>query len=227
MSLKLTNSLKNGLIVSCQADKGDPFDDIESLVKFAKAAYMGGAVAIRSEGIIKTQAIIQNVNLPVIGLVKSLFADGTVRITGTEEQVANLIKIGANIIAIDGTLREREGLTGPAFIKKIKIKYNCLILADIATLKEGNACALAGADFISTTLNGYTPDTFSDNNGDPNFELIKDLFKNIDVPVFAEGRITSPKQAATMLEFGAHAVIVGTAITRPKNITESFIKALK
>ncbi len=227
MNLKLTNTLKNGLIVSCQADKGDTFDDVESMVKFAKAAYMGGAVGIRSEGIIKTKAIIKNVSLPVIGLVKSLFEDGSVRITGTEEQVVNLIKIGVDIIAIDGTFREREGLTGPEFIKNIKTKYNCIVLADIASLKEGVACALAGADFISSTLNGYTPETFNDNNGVPNFELVKDLFNNVDVPVFAEGRIWNPQQAAKMMSVGAHTVIVGTAITRPQNITENFIKVLK
>jgi N-acylglucosamine-6-phosphate 2-epimerase len=227
MILNLTDKLKKGLIVSCQADEGDPFNDVESLVKFAKAAYMGGAAAIRSEGIIKTQAIIENVNLPVIGLVKSKFEDGTVKITGAENQVSDLMKIGVHIIAVDGTFRKREGLTGPDFIKMLKTKFNCVILADIASLEEGIACVLAGADFVSSTLNGYTPETFDDNDGEPNFELVKDLLKNVNVPVFAEGRIWNPQQAKKMLDMGAHSVIVGTAITRPRNITESFIKALK
>lgn len=227
MILKLADCLKNGLIVSCQADEGDPFNDVESLVKFAKTAFLGGAVGIRSEGIIKTKAIIESVSLPIIGLVKSKFEDGTVKITGFESQVEDLIKIGVDIIAIDGTFRKRESLSGPDFIEMIKTKYNCTVLADIATLEEGIACALAGADFISSTLNGYTPETFIENNGEPNFELVRELLTQVNVPVFAEGRIWNPQQAKRMLEMGVHAVIVGTAITRPRQITQYFTDIIK
>ncbi len=223
---KTIENIKGGLIVSCQAELGDPFNDSESIVKFAKAALMGGAIAIRSEGVDKTRAILNNVNLPVIGLVKSEFEDGTVKITGSEKHVLQLIEIGTNIIAIDGTFRMRNGFSGPDFIKYIKEKHQCKILADIATIDEAIACANAGADYISSTLNGYTPETFNDNNGEPNFNLVEKLIKNINIPIIAEGRISTPKQAELFIKMGVYAIVVGTAITRPRVITKNFVNVI-
>jgi N-acylglucosamine-6-phosphate 2-epimerase len=47
------------------------------------------------------------------------------------------------------------------------------------------------------------------------------------IPVIAEGRITTPVQAAHALQLGAHAVVVGTAITRPQWITARFVEAVQ
>lgn len=81
---------------------------------FAKAAEIGGAVGIRTQGIEKLKAIKQAVHLPVIGLLKSQFPDGTVRITGSFKEVEELIAAGSDIVAIDGTFRVRENLDGPS-----------------------------------------------------------------------------------------------------------------
>lgn len=219
-------SLKGEMIVSCQAEGTDPFNKPDYVALFAKAAEMGGAKGIRTEGINKLKAIKQATELPIIGLLKSQYDDGSVKITGSEQEVAELIEAGSDIIAIDGTFRLRDGLTGPDFIAMIKRKYKCVILADIATFDEAIACEKAGADCISTTLSGYTPDTESENTH-PDFNLIERLAGVLKVPLFAEGRINTPAEAKKAMSLGAYAVISGTAITRPRVITQWFVNAIK
>lgn len=224
---ELLKKIKGGLIVSCQAEGDSPFNSPEGVTMFAKAAKMGGAVAIRSEGVEKTKMIIEQVGLPVIGLIKSKFINGYVRITGRMMDVENLVKIGCDMIAVDGTFRKREGIEGPEFIEKIKKYFDCRIMADISTFEEGKSCFDAGADCISTTLHGYTPGTEKEKTDKPNFELVKKFKKYIHCPVIAEGRITKPSEAKKMLKYGAWAVVVGTAITRPQIITKWYVDELK
>ncbi len=227
MESEVLDKLRGGMIVSCQSEGEDPFNAGPMYMGlFAKAAEMGGAVGIRTQGIEKLKAIKQAVNLPVIGLLKSQFPDGTVRITGSYKEVEELIAAGSDIVAIDGTFRKREGFTGPDFIKSVKEKYGCLVLADIATCAEAKACADAGADAISTTLNGYTPDTLTSVEG-PNLFVLEEILRYVKIPVFAEGRYNPPEDAQVAMEMGAYGVITGTAITRPRVITKWFVEAIE
>lgn len=220
---KLIEQLKGGMIVSCQAEGDDPFNaNPEYMALFARAAEMGGAIGIRTQGIAKLEAIKRVTKLPVIGLLKGQFADGTVKITGSYSEVEQLINANSDIVAIDGTFREREGLTGPDFIREVKKRYGCLVLADIATYAEAKACEEAGADCVSTTLNGYTPDTMQYHDG-PNYEVLKECVNGLSIPVFAEGRYNTPAEAGEAMKLGAFAVISGTAITRPRVITQWFV----
>ena len=215
------------MIVSCQAEGDDPFNAIPNyMALFAKAAEMGGAKGIRTQGIAKLEAIKNATKLPVIGLLKSQFEDGTVRITGSFMEVEQLIDAKSDIVAIDGTFRKREGLSGPDFIHDVKNRYGCLVLADIATYDEAKACEEAGADCVSTTLNGYTPDTIQFHDG-PNYELLKECLAGLSIPTFAEGRYNTPAEAGKAMELGAYAVISGTAITRPRVITQWFVEEIK
>lgn len=224
---EILRQLKGGMIVSCQAEGNDPFNaDPEYMALFAKAAEMGGAIGIRTQGIEKLKAIKRATSLPVIGLLKSQFPDGTVCITGSFEEVEQLLAADSDIVAIDGTFRKRQGFTGPEFIKEVKKRYNCIVLADIATYEEAKACEDAGADCISTTLNGYTPETMQFHQG-PNYELLKSCVKGLNLPVFAEGRYNIPREAGKAMEYGAYAVISGTAITRPRVITQWFVEEIK
>ena len=224
---KILEHLKNGMIVSCQAEGDDPFNaDPEYMALFARAAEMGGAIGIRTQGIAKLEAIKRATKLPVIGLLKGQFADGTVKITGSYSEVEQLINAKSDIVAIDGTFREREGLTGPEFIREVKKRYGCLVLADIATYEAAKACEEAGADCVSTTLNGYTQDTLQYHDG-PNYEVLKECVKGLVIPVFAEGRYNTPAEAGKAMELGAYAVISGTAITRPRVITQWFVQAIQ
>lgn len=224
---ELLKQLKGGMIVSCQAEGDDPFNaNPEYMALFARAAEMGGAIGIRTQGIEKLKAIKRATKLPVIGLLKSQFPDGTVCITGSFNEVEQLIAAGSDIVAIDGTFRKREGLSGPEFIKEVKKRYGCIVLADIATYTEAKACEEAGADCVSTTLNGYTPDTLQYHEG-PNYDVLIECVNGLTVPVFAEGRYNTPAEAGKAMELNAYAVISGTAITRPRVITQWFVNEIK
>lgn len=225
----ILNKLQNQLIVSCQAEGNSPFNNPKDVAKFAVCAEMGGAAAIRTEGVEKATAIRAKVSLPLIGLVKTEFKDGSLRITGREKDVKDLIDAGCDMAAIDGTFRQREGMTGPEFIETMKQKYNILIMADIATFEEGRACAEAGADCLSTTLSGYTPETSGNNLSGPDLDLVKKLNEHFAgrIPVIAEGRYNTPELARQAIKAGAWAVVTGTAITRPQIITKWFYDAIK
>jgi len=221
-------TIKHGLIVSCQAEGDSPFNSPEGVASFAICAEMGGASAIRAEGVQNIMEIRRKVSLPVTGLIKSTFPDGEVRITGSRDEVTGLLETGCEMIAVDGTFRLREGMTGPEFIRMIKREYQALVMADIATRSEALACAEAGADCVSTTLSGYTPETKSIDLQGPDFKLLEELAGCIgeDKPVIAEGRINTPRLAKQAIEKGAWAVVTGTAITRPQVITKWFYDAI-
>ncbi|MBP3482854.1 MAG: N-acetylmannosamine-6-phosphate 2-epimerase [Alistipes sp.] len=222
--------LKGRLIVSCQAEEGSPFDSPEGVCAFAECAVTGGAAAIRSCGVEKTDYLIRHIPLPVIGLTKSHFDDGFVRITGSFAEVEQLIGIRTPLIAVDGTFRPREGaLTGPEYIRTIKERWpNVKIMADISTSEEAVACRQAGADCVSTTLCGYTPHTAAEAAGGPSVEMLRRCVEALPgCPVFAEGRYNTPAEAASAIEAGAWAVVVGSAITRPHLITRWFADALE
>lgn len=227
--MSVFDKLKSKLIVSCQAEGDSPFNTSESVLKFAQTALMGGASGIRSQGLEKTKLILDNIDLPVIGLIKDTFEDGSVKITGSFSQVTSLNDIGVDIIAIDGTFREREGLSGPEFIKEVKKRYNCIVMADISCKEDALACFEAGADCVSTTLCGYTPKTKEYYEEGPSFQLLEDLIQVLPkgYPVIAEGRINSPLDAKIAMKLGAWSVVVGSAITRPHLITKKFVDKLQ
>ena len=60
----------------------------------------------------------------------------------------------------------------------------------------------------------------------PDLELVRRLAAGVSVPVVAEGRYQTPRQAAQAIDAGAYAVVVGTAITRPHLITKTFAEAV-
>ena len=60
-----------------------------------------------------------------------------------------------------------------------------------------------------------------------NFQVLSTLIENCNVPVIAEGNFDTPEKARKALEIGAYSVVVGGAITRPKEITERFVAGLK
>ncbi|MGE5313823.1 MAG: N-acetylmannosamine-6-phosphate 2-epimerase [Acidobacteriota bacterium] len=220
-------SLKSGLIVSCQSEGTDPFNHPEYLALFARAAEMGGARGIRAQGTVNISAICRSVSLPVIGITKGAYADGWVLITPDFSDVDAVIASGAQIIALDATARIRpNGMDGRDFFAEVRKRYGVPLMADCSTFEEGVAAAEAGADIVATTLSGYTAETEGHATDEPDYDLVKSLVRAVSVPVIAEGRIWTPAQARQALECGAYAVVVGTAITRPRVVTQKFVESM-
>lgn len=222
------NKIHHKLIVSCQAEGDSPFNTPEGVANFAITAKMGGAGGIRSEGIAKTKLIRSLINLPLIGLIKDRYTDGSVRITRTFEEAQGILETGIDIIAIDGTSRIVNGLTGPEFISVCRQKYpGICILADISTLEDAVVCINNGADAVSTCLRGFTPDTKKVINGKVDIDFIEKLIsEHPGYPVIAEGMINTPAVAGEITKLGVWSMVVGTAITRPHKVTEWYINAL-
>jgi N-acylglucosamine-6-phosphate 2-epimerase len=216
--------LKEGsLIVSCQADPGSPFNDPLFIRTFAKAARFGGAAALRLQGIENIEAVRAEQELPIIGLIKRHREElGDIYITPEVLDVTNVINAGADIVAFDATLRRRP-VPVSELITEIHQRGK-LAMADISTAVEAVTALEAGADYVSTTLSGYT--AYSPQLSGPDLDLISDLAERGIKPV-AEGRIRTPAEAKEALARGAFAVVVGSAITRPDVITQWFIEALK
>lgn len=224
----ILNSIQNGLVVSCQAEGDSPFNTTEGISLLAISAYQGGAVGLRIEGISNIIKIKEKIDLPVIGLIKDKFPDGFVKITRSFEDVEKLISIGCEIIAIDGTNRKFNGLAGHEFIKRCKDEFKDIcIMADISNTEDARLCFESGADCISTTLRGYTPDTLNIGNHF-DFKFFKELLNRFDKsPIIAEGRINTPEIAAKISKMGAWSIVVGTSITRPATITKWFVNSIK
>ena len=94
----------------------------------------------------------------------------------------------------------------------------------VTELQNALACAGAGADFVGTTMRGYTPETTGINDVD--FGFIAQLARECPAKVIAEGHIHTPEQAVQALYAGAFALVVGGAITRPAEITARYTAAI-
>ncbi|QYO76619.1 hypothetical protein [Devosia salina] len=70
MTTSLLDTLRGGLIVSCQPVDNGPLDSIPAIVGFALAARDGGARALRIEGADNVAAVTKACDLPIIGIVK-------------------------------------------------------------------------------------------------------------------------------------------------------------
>ena len=215
-------TLEGKLIVSCQADKGDAFYGL--MDRYALAALAGGAGGIRANGPADIAAIKKVVDLPIIGIQKELHPDGRILITPTFEGAQALVEAGASMVALDCTKRGQK-YGALERLQKIKTDLRIPVLADIATIEEAEEAVQAGADFVLSTMRGYTDDTQHATRFDPGF--IRELVRVVNVPVIAEGRIDNPEFAAEAMRAGAYCVVVGTAITRPHSVVRTFVDAIQ
>lgn len=224
-SAEIAAKLQGGLIVSCQALPGEPLFGADIMARLAIAAEAGGAAGIRANSPADIQAIRAVTTLPLIGLSKVDISEYDIYITPTLADAVAVSEAGADIVALDATARPHPEGTLASFIQRVKESTGKLVLADISTEGEALAAQDAGADFVSTTMSGYTP--YSPQSSEPDLDLVRRLASVLTVPLLAEGRIATPEQARAALDAGAWAVVVGGAITRPQQITERFLKAIR
>lgn len=221
--MNIINKIKSKLIVSCQPIVKGPLDNSGIILAIAQAAVNGGACALRINDEKNVYNIKKKLKIPIIGIKKRKIKKSEIIITPFCEDIENLAKSGADIIAFDSTLRKR-----PVEISKLIEnihKYNCLAMADCSNLKEMINAVNLGTDIVASTLSGYTkkkkPPKLPDLNLISNFKS-----KNKKIPFIAEGRYNTPKLAKEAITRGAHAVVVGTAINRVEEITNWFASAI-
>lgn len=225
---ELIESMKNGLIVSCQVQKDDPIYTDDIVIKMAEAAKWAGAVGIRANSPEQIKAIKEKVDLPMIGLYKVWHEDTDVFITPTLEAAKQVWEAGAEIIALDCTNQityEKKKAFELLPIVKAEIP-EAIIFADVSNYDEAKRAIELGADIVAPTLYGYTEET--KHIEEPNLREFARMCRDFkdDAYVMMEGHLYTPEDAMKCLYLGAHAVVVGSAITRPHLTAKRFVDLL-
>lgn len=224
---KIFEQVKGKLIVSCQALPEEPLHSPYIMGRMAYAAKLGGACGIRANSVEDIHEIKKTVDLPIIGIIKRDYKGSDVFITPTMEEIDLLCREGVDIIALDATKRVRpDGTTIEEVFPKIREKYkDQIFMADCSTYDEGMTAYKLGFDCVGTTLSGYTD--YTEGMSLPDTGLIGKLVRDLPIPVIAEGGIWTPEHLKTVFELGVHTAVVGTAITRPMEITKRFVRAIQ
>ena len=221
--------IRGQMIISCQAVPGEPLYVEEKSIMYlmARAAKMAGSPAIRTSSIRDVIAIKEETGLPVIGLVKIQYPGYEGYITPTMKEVDELVEAGSDVVALDCTLRRRgDGTSVNDFIRDIREKYpEIILMADISNYEEGVNAWKCGVDIVGTTMSGYTD--YTPKLDGPDYELMRRLAADLDIPVIGEGKIHTPVQAVAALDTGVWSIVVGGAITRPLEIAGRFMKAIE
>ena len=226
---QILESLKGGLIVSCQVQHDDPIYTDNMVVKMAEAARWAGAVGIRANSPEQIKAIKEAVpELPMIGLWKVWHDDTDVFITPTMKEVKAIWEAGAEIIALDCTAQvTHEGTQAWNLIKEVKKEIpEAIIFADVSNLEEARRAVENGADIVAPTLYRYTKETSHIEGAD--YRMFAQMCRELkdEAYVMMEGHLYTPEDAMKCIFLGAHSVVVGSAITRPHLTAKRFVDLL-
>lgn len=218
--------LQGELIVSCQAPVESPLHEPFIIAAIAKAALNRGAASVRIDTPPHVCAVRQQTTAPIIGLWKQQIPGYEVYITPQYAHAEAIAAAGADIIAIDATVRQRPGgETVASLIQHIHEKLGKPVMADVDTQDAAIAAVAAGADLVGTTLYGYTAATR--HLAPPGFALLTQLVDSLNVPIICEGGLASPTMARQALDMGAYAVVVGTAITGIDYLVMQYVEELQ
>lgn len=224
----ILDSMKGGLVVSCQVQHDDPVYSMDFVVKMAIAAEWGGAVGIRANSPDQIREIRKNVKLPIIGLYKIWHDDTDVFITPTLEAAKQVWEAGADIIALDCTEQiTHEGRSAYELLPIVKKEIpEAIIFADVSNYEEAKRAVEMGADIVGPTLYGYTEET--KHIEQPDLREFARMCRDFgdQVCMMMEGHVYTPEDAMKCIYLGAHSVVVGSAITRPHLITKRFVDLL-
>ena len=163
--------------------------------------------------------------MPVIGIIKAEYPDSEVYITPTLKEVEALLTTKCSVIALDATKRARpNGEKLEDLIKYIRENApEVEIMADCSNYEEAKRADELGFDYIGTTLRGYTK--YTKGIAIPDCELLREMTSTLHAHIIAEGGIWEVGQLKNVLDTGVYAVVIGSAITRPMDITKHFMKA--
>ncbi len=222
---ELLQSMKGGLIVSCQVQHDDPVYSEDFVLKMAQAAQWAGAVGIRANSPEQIKLIKDHVDLPMIGLWKIWHDDTDVFITPTLEAAKAVWEAGADVIALDCTAQiTHEGRPAYELLPIVKKEIpEAVIFADVSNYEEAKRAVEMGADIVGPTLYGYTEATKQIEQ--PDLREFARMCRDFGDKAFMimEGHIYTPEDAVKCLYLGADAVVVGSAITRPHLIAKRFV----
>lgn len=217
-------AIRGGVVVSSQVmDPRSPLDDPRILAAMASAAVLGGAVGARVAGPPTVAALrALEPGLPIIAITKRYDLGADNYITPVLADADELLDAGGSIIATQATVGTRPAEPFAQIVAHVHSR-RALVMADIATAAEAAAAVDDGADAVGTTMVGYTEETRG--WARPPVGLIEALASTLGVPVIAEGGLWTPADVAACFEAGAHAVVVGSAITAPERIVARMVKA--
>jgi len=213
--------VRHGLIVSCQALEGEPLHGPMLMAAMARAAQLGGAVGIRTNGVEEVEVIKKMTGLPVIGIKKVTNDQGQMCITPSFAHAKELVQAGADLVAIDVRHERPFGEPLGELLPRIRQELKIKVMADCATLEDAKKAAEIGVDVLASTF-GFRQREIGI---EPDFHLLEDLL-GLGLPVIAEGGFWYPEQVVQAFKMGAWSVVVGSAITRPLEITKRFVQAL-
>ena len=223
------SGIQGELIVSCQALPEEPLHSSFIMGRMALAAKEGGAAGIRANSREDILEIKDQVDLPVIGIVKRDYKDNDIYITPTMKEIHELMEAKPEVIALDATKGIRpDGLYLEEFYECIRKEYpDQLLMADCSTVEEAVYADDLGFDFIGTTLVGYTKQSEHLAIEENDFRILREIIEKVKHPVLAEGNIDTPEKARRVLDLGAYSVVVGSMITRPQLIAKRFVDEIK
>lgn len=214
------------MVVSCQALPDEPLHSPYIMGRMAYAAMLGGAGGIRANSVEDIREIKASVTLPIIGIIKKDYKGSDVFITPTMMEIDMLYQEGVDIIALDATKRIRpDGKVISEIFPILRETYpDQLFMADCSTYEEAEEAFSLGFDCLGTTLSGYTE--YTKDKRLPDLSLMKRMVQDFKLPIIAEGGISTPEELKSAFETGVHTAVVGTAITRPREMTKRFVAAI-
>lgn len=209
------------VIFSVQAVPGSNLASAEVLHRIALDVIAGGATALRLASAEVISEVRKSTRTTILGISKIERPGFKARITQSCEEIRKLAAAGAQIVGIDSTLR--------AHPEPLIDLYSCArendleVFADIDNLQSAHAAIELGADYIATTMAGYT-DTRLVTEG-PDFELLSQVVE-LGKPSVLEGRVRGAADVTRAYEMGAYAVVVGRSVTSPRDITKTLLREL-
>lgn len=210
------------LIVSCQATPGSAIADPRIIAAIAQDVIEGGALAVRIEGVENNAAVRAAVVQPIIGLLKQRRPTGRPHITVDFDACRRIADTGVDMIALDASVEvHSDDAAFHALLQRVRTELALPVMADVSTFAEAERAMAGGADWVGTTLSGYTPETSHRRGDEPDFALLEALAA-AGYPAILEGHVSTPEHVQRARRIGARAIVVGTAITNPRQITASF-----